>query len=133
MDILSQLKEKGHRLTKPRQEIVKVLADYPLTVQEIYSRLLKKNIHIDLASVYRNLELLLDMGVVYVLELGEGKKRYELVNKDKHHHHLICNNCGSIQDIVINEHEIMNEVTTKSQFKVDHHHLEFYGWCANCQ
>ena len=91
MNIVSLLKEKGFRVTKPRLEIIKVLSNYPLSAEEIHDALDKKNIRVDLASVYRSLELFVKMSVVYSIELGEGKKRYELVNKNYHHHHLICN------------------------------------------
>lgn len=133
VDILDQLKHKGYRLTKPRQELLHVLVDYPLTVHEIYSTLQKKNISIDLASVYRSLELFVNMGIVRVIELNDNKKRYELVDIHNHHHHLICTNCKTIEDVNINENNFLKEMQRKSAFKVDHHHLEFFGLCKNCQ
>lgn len=133
MNVLDELKQKGYRLTKPRQEILKVLQNYPLTVQEIYRSLEKNRIHVDLASIYRSLELFVEMGVVHAIQLGEDKKRYELVDSENHHHHLVCNSCGTIENITFNEKSLLNEVTAKSVFKIDHHHMEFFGQCKNCQ
>lgn len=133
MKILDQLKKNGYRLTKPRQELLQVLETYPLTVSEIASALQKKKVDIDLASIYRSLEVFVDMGVVHVIQLGEDKNRYELVNDENHHHHLVCNNCGRIEDISINEKNLIHDVEKFSHFKVDHHHLEFFGLCAKCQ
>lgn len=133
MNVLDELKNKGHRLTKPRKELLKVLRGYPLTVQEIFSSLQKKKINIDLASVYRSLELFVEMGVVHVIQFGEDKKRFELVESDNHHHHLVCNYCGTIQNITLDEKILLKQVAANSEFKIDHHHLEFFGRCKKCQ
>lgn len=133
MQIVERLKNQGYRVTKPRQELLKILSHYPLTVQEISDALHKKNIQIDLASIYRSLELFVGMGIVHVIALGEDKKRYELVDAHHHHHHLVCNQCGAIEDITLNENTLMKEVNKKSSFKIDHHHLEFFGICQKCQ
>ncbi len=134
MNKLDQLVKNGFRITKPRQAILDVLVSHPVTVQEIYESLEKKGIHIDLTSVYRSLELFVELKLVQVIELGEGKKRYELLNTDNHHHHVICNTCGVIEDVSIEqEKEILKHVTTKSHFKIDTHTLEFFGQCQNCQ
>jgi Fur family ferric uptake transcriptional regulator len=56
-----------------------------------------------------------------------------LIDEKNHHHHLVCNSCGKIEDIRLNEQKFIKEVAVKSQFLVDHHHLEFFGYCSNCQ
>ncbi len=133
MRYLNQLKKQGYRLTKPREALLQVLLPYPLTAQEIFTILKKKKIHIDLASVYRSLDLFVHLGVVREIDLGGNTKHYELVDATNHHHHLICNNCGTIADIQLNEQVFLKEVKNKSTFKIDHHHLEFFGLCATCQ
>lgn len=131
--ILTALKEKGYRLTTPRREIINVLAHHPQTALQIFFLLKKKKKSVDLASVYRTLEIFVDMGFVHAIELSEGKKRYELVEHENHHHHLICTTCGVIEDIRINENAMLKDVANKSEFKIDHHHLEFFGICVRCQ
>ncbi len=133
MELLDEIKNRGYRLTQPRRELVKILTGYPLTVQEMQSALQKKNIKVDLASLYRSIALFIEMGIVRVVELGENKRRYEIVDKNNHHHHLICNKCGSIKDIKMDEQSLLREVKKQSQFLVDHHHLEFFGLCSKCQ
>jgi Fur family transcriptional regulator, ferric uptake regulator len=132
MDVILQLKNQGFRLTKPRIELLKVLVHRPLTVQEIYDLLIRRNIHVDLTSVYRTLELFVSLGAVSIVEFGEDKKRYELSDQD-HHHHLVCTKCGLIEDVSLNENELLNKVKIQSKFKIDHHNLEFFGLCQNCQ
>lgn len=133
MKTLAHLKKNGYRITKPRQEIIKVLKSYPLTVSDIHHLLTRKNIRIDLASVYRTLELFVELGIVRRIEIGGDKNRYELSDEENHHHHLVCNNCGTIEDITVNENSLLEEVNNKSAFKIDHHHLEFFGLCRDCQ
>lgn len=108
------------------------MRSHPLTALEIFKLLEKHGEKIDLASVYRTLRLLTYMGIVAVVEIREGKKRYELV-KD-HHHHLICDNCGTIEDIVLKaEDKILQEVTIQTQFRITNHSLELFGLCTRCQ
>jgi Fur family ferric uptake transcriptional regulator len=133
VEISEKLKNYGYRLTQQRRAILNVLQEYPLTVEEIYNELKKSKVSLDLVSVYRTLEVFLNKKIVYSVDFGDGKKRYELVNDFNHHHHLICNQCRKIEDIKIDEKKMTNEISRKSQFKIDHHHLEFFGLCSHCQ
>jgi Fur family ferric uptake transcriptional regulator len=132
-DVTKKLKQQGYRLTKPREGIIAVLKDYPHTVQEIFDELKRTGSKLDLASVYRSMELFERMGIVQAIDLGEGKKRYELIDKDHHHHHLVCNACGIIEDVEVEEESILDEVKIKSKFKIEKHSIEFFGVCVNCQ
>ncbi len=132
MKTIQALKDKGYRITEQRKKILEVMRSHPLTAQEIFELLEKHGEKIDLASVYRTLHLLTHMGIVTVVEIREGKKRYELV-KD-HHHHLICDNCGTIEDIMpIGEEGLMKEIQGQTQFQITNHSLEFFGLCTRCQ
>lgn len=133
MKVINTLKQRGYRLTKPREEILKVLKEYPLSVQEIAQALKKRQISIDVASIYRSLELFMTMGFIQAIDLGEGKKRYERIEKNNHHHHLICDNCGTIKDVTVKEDTIMRAIKSRSHFKIERHSLEFFGLCARCQ
>ena len=122
-------------MTTPRKAILDSLSHFrkPMTAQEIYSYLKTKGIKVDLASIYRNLHFLPKIKPVQEYEFGDGTKRYELVKENEHHHHLICNNCGEVEDIEMKEKELMDKVQTKSNFKIERHSLEFFGLCLNCQ
>jgi len=133
VDIQNKLKKEGRRLTKPRQEIMKIMSDYPLSAQGIHNKLKKKNQHMNLTSVYRSLELFAEMGQIRVLELGDGKKRYERINESNHHHHFTCHTCGSIKDISSSVEEAMiKDIQKRSNFTVTSHSIELSGICNNC-
>ena len=133
MKAITQLKKQGFRITLPRQEIFNILRNYPLTVREISQTLKTKNILVDLASVYRSLELFKQMGIVQEIDLGDGMKRYELIRQDKHHHHFVCNNCGTIKDISSKiEEKMMKDIQSKTKFLIQDHSLEMFGLCQKC-
>ncbi len=90
-----------------------------------------EKLKVNKTTVYRQIDKLISDSKIAEVELGDGKKRYEL--KDlKHHHHLVCNKCGSIDDIEINEKLILGRLSKISNFKIESHNLEFFGTCVNC-
>lgn len=132
------LKEKGYKLTPQRRsildEIIKNEGSH-LTTEEIYD-LVKVNCpEIGLATVYRTVQLLEDMGVLYKLDLDDGCNRYELCDEDEshQHHHLICQNCGKVIEV---EGDLLEEleqgIEKKYNFEIKNHSLKFYGICDNC-
>lgn len=134
----------GYRITMPRQAILGVLSrtSKHLSAEEIYLAVHKIYPGIGLTTVYRTLELLVRMGLVFKFDFGDGRNRYELAVGPKtfHHHHLICVNCGRIidyTDFVDRETkllaEIENVLSKKYNFKINTHQLHFYGLCERCQ
>ncbi|MBP6882388.1 MAG: transcriptional repressor [Candidatus Levybacteria bacterium] len=104
----------------------------PLGADEIIEHLLSEHEKVDKATVYRMLETFYQKGLIKRLEFGEGKYRYEIAGED--HHHLICEKCGSVQDLSnCNIPELERDIMKKKKFKVVRHSLEFFGICALCQ
>jgi Fe2+ or Zn2+ uptake regulation protein len=100
---------------------------FPVDVNCLISEL-----KVNKTTVYRQIEKLLINGQILEVELGDGKKRYE-INTESHHHHLVCKNCGKLEDIILNENVILNEVSKKTKFKIEKHSLEFFGLCEDCK
>jgi len=87
---------------------------------------------ISLGTVYRNLELLSQVGMIQKLEYSGGEARYDGVTD--HHYHVRCNNCGRIDDI----HSLSTDLIDKNindlnGYEILGHRLEFLGICPNCQ
>lgn len=130
---LDDLRKTGFKLTVPRKEILKTLsASNPLSAQEIHILLKQKGFNTDLVTVYRTLELFHSLGLVNQINLSDNTARYELVSDD-HHHHLICIKCGTIEEVVGDETDLIKGLTSKSDFQVLRHSLEFFGFCRRCQ
>ena len=122
----------GIRYTKPRKLVFEALEHLskPVSANEINDYL--KN-RIDLTSVYRTLSLLVKSEMVNVILFGEGKKRYELKNKNEHHHHLVCEKCGDVEDVEMKESSLLKSVEERSKFVIKKQNLEFFGLCPDCQ
>jgi Fur family transcriptional regulator, ferric uptake regulator len=121
----------GLKNTPSRLAILSVLekGKYPLDALQVY-KAVKNNT--DLATVYRTLETFSENGLVDKFDLEEGKYRYEI--KKKHHHHLVCEACGRIEDIFSNDvFALEKEIKSKYEFLVKRHALEFFGLCRSCQ
>ena len=132
------LKKKGYKLTPQRRAIVDTIVvneGKHLTAEEIYDEVKKDCPEIGLATVYRTILLLEEIGVVSRLHLNDGCSRYELVHSDEEHrhHHLVCNKCKKVfevRDDLLEELEERIEKTYK--FKILDHSVKFFGICSEC-
>jgi len=135
----------GYRLTLPRQAILDILNKTAkhLSAEEIYHEVHKIHFSSGMATIYRTLELLVELGLVSKFDFGDGKARYELNKRaeDKeHHHHLVCVSCQRIinyTDFIDDEVELLkkteNSLSKKYNFKILKHIIQFYGLCDKCQ
>ena len=127
----SLLKRQGYFTTKPRRRLFKALQNGSSTVKELVGRLPKD----DQATVYRNLKLYEQLGVVRKLHIGRQAK-YELSDIfQHHHHHLTCSTCGRVIILRANPvlEEIISRLSVKNGFVPMDHQLEIRGLCRNCQ
>jgi len=134
----------GYRITIPRQIILQVLDESKehLSVEDIYLKVHNIYPAIGLTTVYRTLDLLINMGLIFKFDFGDGRARYELSRGPKepsHHHHLICTNCGRIidyTDFVDEELELLKKtekkLSKKYSFEIKNHTIQFYGLCEKC-
>ena len=130
MNSFDKLRSKGHRITNQRESILQKIKSSPQTVEEIHESLVK---NVDLASVYRTVKLFVKNKLVRVVNFGDGKKRYELLDEKNHHHHFTCNNCKTIEDITSQlEERLIADIQTKSNLKIENHSIELFGLCQNC-
>ena len=135
----------GYRMTVPRQAIMDVLqkAKEHLSAEDIYLEVHKLFPQVGLTTVYRTLELLTEMGMVFKFDFREGRSRYELIessNKEDHHHHLVCTECKRIIDyneFIDDELEFINRaekgLSKKYNFEIKNHIIQFYGICDKCR
>ncbi|MGG5462397.1 Fur family transcriptional regulator [Clostridium sp. B9] len=134
-----ELKKKGYKLTPQRRAIVDTIIQNEgkhLTAEEIYDEVKKNCPEIGLATVYRTIILLEEMGVIYKLDLEDGCSRYELAHDDEHHrhHHLVCNKCGKVFEVEADLlDELEEEIETKYGFKILDHTVKFFGICKDCK
>src|SRR3989339_2049838 len=130
-NIIRNLKKTGVKITAPRKEILKVLSNNPLSAREVRQILKEKCINVDLVTIYRTLELFTDLGITKKILFEDKFARFEIVNG--HHHHLVCIKCGFIEDVEVNEEALRIQIEKQSDFRLEKHALEFFGFCKVCR
>ena len=94
--LTGRLRRQSRKITGPRAAILEILRQHPhpLTNREIFAALPRGRC--DLATIYRAMHLLEEMGMVKRFDFGDGAARFELVGEgdDGHHHHLVCTRCS---------------------------------------
>ena len=128
-------KDKKLRLSHPRLLIYQELSDTktPLSPQELYQILLKKQKRIGLTSIYRSLDLFESMGMVFKIINGSSVK-YKLCEIEDHHHHIICKACGNVVELNFCDiSDWSKKVTESTGYQVIDHQLNFYGFCKACK
>jgi Fur family ferric uptake transcriptional regulator len=122
------------RMTRQRQVILEALLashGHP-TGDEVYRLARRRLSHISLGTVYRNLEVLSEAGLVRKLELGGTARRFDA--KMEEHHHIRCLRCGKVDDISVEPAAgIEQEVARQSGYEVVEHRLELIGYCPQCR
>lgn len=135
-ELTGRLRKNARKITGPRQAILEVLrtSAHPMSNREIFAALPSGNS--DLATIYRSMHLLEEMGMVQRFDLGDGVARFELVQEgdDGHHHHLVCTQCAEVVEIDdCFPSELENKIASENGFAGVTHRLEFFGICPECQ
>ncbi|WP_420810274.1 transcriptional repressor [Halalkalibacterium halodurans] len=131
---IEALKTTRVRMTPQRHAILEYLFEsmtHP-TADEIYKALEGRFPNMSVATVYNNLRVFKEAGIVKELTYGDSSSRFDCVTSD--HYHVICEECGKIVDF---HYPGLDEVETLAEhvtgFKVSSHRMEIYGICPDCQ
>lgn len=130
---IDTLKQSGVRITPQRHAVLEYLlsAKTHPTADEIYKALEDKFPNMSVATVYNNLRILKELGLVRELTYGDDSSRFDS-NTDEHYH-IICDECGKIVDFhypTLDEIESLAEKV--SGFEISYHRMELYGKCETC-
>lgn len=131
-----QLKSAGLKITLPRTKVLTVLEahkDMHLSAEDVYKFLLVEDEDVGLATVYRVLTQFETAGLVKRHNFEGGHAVFEL-SDGEHHDHLVCTQCGLIEefiDEVIEERQI--RIAENHAFQITDHSLNIYGLCPACQ
>jgi Fur family ferric uptake transcriptional regulator len=135
-DLDAYMTKRRLRSTEQRRLIIDALFDAGehITLDGLLRQVRTVDSRVGYATVYRTMKLLADSGIVQEHKFGDGFTRYELVDEEHHHDHLICLECGKITEFeepLIEE--LQSRVANRYGFLVKQHKHELYGVCAECQ
>ena len=137
MSTVQSLKEIGLKATLPRRKILELFEASKvrhLSAEDVYKALLGEGIDVGLATVYRVLTQFEQAGLLSRQNFEHGKAVFEL-NQGGHHDHLVCLQCGRVEEFYDTDIERrQNEVARQRGFQLTGHSLALYGDCtkANC-
>ena len=139
VDLRRRFREKHYKVTPQRQKILLTFAAHQekhLCAEEVYELLQEESPDIGLATVYRSLEMLEELGFLHRIEFGDGKSRYEMATGDSPHahHHLICLSCSKVLEFGDDLMETLESfVSRTADFEITDHQVKFYGYCSECR
>jgi len=132
--LVESVRGKGYRMTPQREMILDAIHEEGhITADEIFQRVRAKSSAINLATVYRTLEMLKQLGIVTAIDTGGGCVHYELAGEQPHHH-LVCEACGETVeldcDVLL---PLEQELCKRYGFQMNLNHLALFGLCPTCQ
>lgn len=132
----SLLENVGLKKTKARIEIMHMIEESKIlySAQDIYNKLIKNNININLSSVYRTLEKLVEANLVNQIKLNNEKEAFFEFNTNSNHQFLICDECKTV--FIVKENPVIDYDDTLKEsygFSVTNHKIEFHGKCSDCK
>jgi Fur family transcriptional regulator, ferric uptake regulator len=130
------LREAGIRPGAARAAVIDVFAEQRccLPATAIHEEVRRRRPGVGIASVYRALQTLTELGLVHRLDLRSGGARYEPAEPSgDHHHHLVCGDCGKVEAFSDDRLEnAIDGVSHAAEFRIDQHEVVLRGRCADC-
>ena len=133
--MVEKLKEHEFRITPQRLAVLKILAKSPghPSVEDIFKQVKPNFPTTSLATIYKTVNLLKEIGEVVELDFSGESNRYD-GNKPYPHPHLICTKCKTIMDPDMATFEdLSKELARKTGYEILNHRLDFFGVCPRCQ
>ena len=134
MDYANVLKESGLKATFQRMNILESIQKHGhMSIDTIYDEVVKTHPSLSLATVYKNIILMVENGVLVEVPIEGKKSKYELVKSD--HIHLVCTECGEVEDKPHDENAdaLFSSMTKEENFSLSKQQINLYGVCAHCQ
>ena len=133
------LHKDGRRLTPQRRKVLELFqrigSSKHLSAEDVHHQLLESKARVSLATIYRTLRLLVQMGFLHQLELSEGGHRFELASHEHpDHHHLVCVSCGRTEEFESDQvFQAGRLAADRIGFQLIESTLNVRALCPNCQ
>ena len=132
---IETLRRRGYRVTPQREMVISVIAHSGrhMTAEDIFEEVQTRSRVVNIATVYRTLDLLVEEGLASRADLGSGRVVYATVGHGPHAH-LVCRHCGYVIDVEIGPFEPwLQHIQAQCGFTCNVPHFVVYGLCAGCQ
>ena len=133
IDYATLLQNNGLKATFQRIHILEnIEKNGHMNVDDIYTKIIKVHSSLSLATIYKNIMIMVKNAILVEVPIEGKKSKYELVKND--HIHLICKLCGNIEDKEHTEYtfQTLNSMAEEEKFKVNKQQISLYGICHRC-
>ena len=133
---IAYLREHNLPVTAQRLAIANVLltSERHLSAEEVAQEVSTRGRAVGTATVYRAIDTLLESGLLVERDFGEGFRRFEPARDVPHHEHLVCTQCGKVEEFRDERLERMTTIVAESRgFARQRHRLVIHGVCRDCQ
>lgn len=130
--IIERLEMRGHRVTASRRRVLDAILAQPshFTVDDV----LRATRKVGRATVFRTVKILTDLNLICRVLLEDGTLHYRLSTRGGHHHHLVCRDCGRVEDFTTCDvGTLVRELSRATDYEIEGHWLEVYGRCQACR
>ncbi len=134
-DWLNRLHQNGHFLTPARRAVVEIMASSrrAITPLQVYDAARKRHRRLGVASVYRTLEMLEELGLVQRVHQPEGCEAF-VAASEGHRHLLVCQRCGRVSYFEGDHLQpLIRSISRNSGYRIREHWLQLFGLCHDCQ
>lgn len=134
--LVDALDQAGYRLTEPRRAVADLIAarEGHFTAQDLIDDAKARRLGIGRATIFRALDLFTELQVLERLDLPSGEHAYVPCAPARHHHHIVCSQCGRTTEVDdAGLASAVDEIQRRSGWQVESHRLELYGRCPRCR
>lgn len=131
--LVEKCRKRGFKITPQRLAVFEALHNnynHP-TAEMLYKEVSRKYPTITLTTVYKTLDMLIDMGEILSLDINPERRHFD--PRSDSHHHIICEKCKQIMDIFEIDTEIKPPKEIENKFYLRGYHIDFYGLCQKCR
>jgi Fe2+ or Zn2+ uptake regulation protein len=133
--LVTTLERAGYRVTEPRRAVAGLVAGRSghFTAADLVAEARARRLGIGRATIFRALDLLLELGILERLDLPSGEHAYVRC-EPIHHHHVVCSGCGRATEIDdAGLRAVVDTIADRTGYEIDRHRLELFGRCPSCR
>ena len=131
---VEMLKKNDLKATFQRMSILKEIENFGhATIDDIYEKVSQIHASLSLATIYKNIIIMVEKGVLVEVPIVGRKSKYELLKDD--HIHLVCTECGKVEDkpCVDAADEALHKLIDTEHFSLEKQQINLYGICGDCK